>query len=68
MCHRNSVMITALTAMVAFHGRRRCNHRCRYGRASITAPIVQMPPSRKHTVGGYAFDTASTSVPRRLFG
>ena len=61
-------MITPLTAIVAFHGRRPCSHRCSAGRSSITAPIVQMPPSRKHTVGGYAFDTRSTSVPSRLFG
>jgi len=34
----------------------------------MTAPIDQIAPSRKQTVGGYAFETSSTSVPSRLFG
>ena len=68
MCHRNSVMITPLTAIVNFHGLGRCSHRCNAGRSSIAAPIDQTPASRKQTVGGYAFDTRSTSVPSRLFG
>ncbi len=68
MCHRNSVMITPFTAIVATQARGRCTHRLSRGRSNMTAPIDQMPPSRKQSVGGYAFDTSSTSVPSRLFG
>jgi hypothetical protein len=52
MCHRNSVMMIAFTPIVSLHGRSRSSHRRSHGRSSMTAPIDQTPPSRKHTVGG----------------
>ena len=52
MCHRNSVMITPFTAIVAAQALGRRSHRPSDGRSSIRAPIDQMPPSRKQTVGG----------------
>ena len=61
-------MITLLRRIVTFHGPLRLSHRANDGRSSMTAPIDQIAPSRKQTVGGYAFDTGSTSVPSRLFG
>jgi len=61
-------MMMPFVKIVAFHGPRRSSHPATRSRNSITAPIDQIPPSRKHTVGGYAFEISSTSVPSRLFG
>ena len=58
----------ALTTIVNARAGARCNHRSSRGCSNITAPIDQIPPKRKQSVGGYAFETRSTSVPRRLFG
>ena len=52
MCQRNRVMILAFTTIVNRQGRSRCSHRSSLGLSNITAPMVQTPPSRKHTVGG----------------
>ncbi len=46
------VRVTPFTAIVVFHGRERSSHRESFGRSSITAPIAQIPPRRKQTVGG----------------
>jgi hypothetical protein len=34
----------------------------------MAAPIVQIPPSMKQTVGGNALEMGSMSVPSKLFG
>jgi hypothetical protein len=45
-------MITLFSTIVAFHTRRRSRSCCSWGHSSITAPIVHIPPNRKHSVGG----------------
>ena len=61
-------MITLFRKIATFHGPGRSSHLDSAGRSSITAPIDQMSASRKHTVGGYAFEISpGTSVPSRLF-
>ena len=52
MCHRNKVMITLLRRIVTFQGPVRSSHRPSIGRSSMTAPIDQIAPNRKQTVGG----------------
>jgi hypothetical protein len=52
-CHRNTVMITPLTATTADQVRSRCNQRASAGRASMTSATCMIVSTTKHSVGGF---------------